>query len=164
TSRSGVLDCAAPERGGGEVAVRIVREGDAVRNHSRGVAQSGSAFGSGPKGRWVKSSRPDNCKSAPILSKGSAPERRAACVCALRLEIAGGEMAVELGRGARILMAHDPLDRREARAAHQEEGRRGVGWNGSALRRPLPSETGATGATGAGRQNGRDSLSFFLGS
>jgi hypothetical protein len=25
----------------------------------RGVAQSGSAFGWGPKGRWFKSSRPD---------------------------------------------------------------------------------------------------------
>ena len=38
----------------------------------RGVAQPGSAFGSGPKGRRFKSSRPDNSKSARILSNGSA--------------------------------------------------------------------------------------------
>jgi Ca-activated chloride channel homolog len=34
-----------------------------LRGSWRGVAQSGSAFGSGPKGRWFKSSRPDKPKS-----------------------------------------------------------------------------------------------------
>jgi hypothetical protein len=36
----------------------------------RGVAQSGSAFGWGPKGRWFKSSRPD-------LFRITLPEQRA---------------------------------------------------------------------------------------
>jgi hypothetical protein len=31
----------------------------AIVGATRGVAQSGSAFGWGPKGRWFKSSRPD---------------------------------------------------------------------------------------------------------
>jgi hypothetical protein len=35
----------------------------------RGVAQSGSAFGWGPNGRWFKSSRPD----LPIESAGASP-------------------------------------------------------------------------------------------
>ena len=34
----------------------------------RGVAQFGSAFGWGPKGRWFKSSRPDLVKLAPRRS------------------------------------------------------------------------------------------------
>ena len=33
----------------------------------RGVAQFGSAFGSGPKGRWFKSSHPDHRKSPETL-------------------------------------------------------------------------------------------------
>ena len=43
----------------------------------RGVAQFGSAFGWGPKGRWFKSSRPDNAEAAseavPTSSPGFGP-------------------------------------------------------------------------------------------
>ena len=44
-----------------------------VRAKSRGVAQFGSAFGSGPRGRWFKSSRPDHQKQQerPIFGQES---------------------------------------------------------------------------------------------
>jgi len=46
------------------------------------------------------------------------PERE---VLHLSLEVARAEVPVELGRRARILVAHDPLDRREVGAAHQQQ-------------------------------------------
>ena len=39
----------------------------------RGVAQSGSAFGWGPKGRWFKSSRPDFSLESSLPPKPPAP-------------------------------------------------------------------------------------------
>jgi hypothetical protein len=50
------------------------------------------------------------------------PERE---VLHLSLQVARAEVAVELGRRARILVAHDPLNRCEVGAAHQQQrGRR----------------------------------------
>jgi hypothetical protein len=39
----------------------------------------------------------------------------------LALEVVRGEMAVELGRRARVLVPHDPLDRGEVGAAHEQQ-------------------------------------------
>jgi hypothetical protein len=53
----------------------------------RGVAQSGSAFGWGPKGRWFKSSRPDLAKP-PRMRRFCASRARA-------LHLARGPIGVQ---------------------------------------------------------------------
>jgi hypothetical protein len=50
--------------------------GHAIVGPRRGVAQSGSAFGWGPKGRWFKSSRPD---LAPALQRNVTPRKQRGC-------------------------------------------------------------------------------------
>ena len=141
------------------------------------MAQPGSAFGSGPKGRRFKSSRPDNSKFAKFRSSHSGPRalrglrrgsgssrvvarrrsrsalfragvggpRRLRCaarreqalglVCGRRteaetfdflLEVVRRQVAVDLGREARILMAHDSLHGGQVGAAHEQERRRRV--------------------------------------
>ena len=60
--RAAPLECACSSTGRA-LAFQARHMGSRPVARSRGVAQSGSAFGSGPKGRRFKSSRPDSCWS-----------------------------------------------------------------------------------------------------
>src|SRR5919108_4284149 len=78
----------------------------------RGVAQSGSAFGWGPKGRWFKSSRPD-LPGAP--RSGAAHSQRRAelrehvlLALADALGVETHESALLGGVGGALRALHDP--------------------------------------------------------
>jgi hypothetical protein len=110
------VDGARPFRGVGS---------NRVTNGAAGRASARVSAGSG--GSWAPPATSESRGSSSVwrrrgLLRGRRPKAEA---LDLLLEVIRLQVAVELGRRARVLVAHDPLDRRQVGAAHeQQSGRR----------------------------------------